>query len=137
MLWPSTEDAWLTQSLDWPFILSVSAGIALAVAICVAALSRRRGPPESATATDEQPDVFPPLNREFAGSRDGAGAGDHDRPFSFGRRPRALWPYPFTTQQYARLLLLRGRWQDGLVSEEGQDPLTPALSQGAQGERES
>jgi hypothetical protein len=111
----------LPQSLDWPFILSVSAGIALTLAFCAAALSRRRRP--QASATDAQPDVFPPLTPrvpEFAGSRDGAGAGDHDRPFSFGRRPHALWPYPFTTQQYARLLLLRGRWQDGLVSEEGE-----------------
>jgi hypothetical protein len=108
----------LPQSLDWPFILSVSAGIALTVALCVAALCRRRRSQES--ATDAQPDAFPPLTPEFTGSRDGAGAGDHDRPFSFGRRPRALWPYPFTTQQFARLLLLRGRWQDGLVSEEGE-----------------
>ena len=42
-----------------------------------------------------------------AGSLDGAGAGDHDIPYCFGRRPRALTPYPFSTLQYARLLVLR------------------------------
>jgi hypothetical protein len=41
-----------------------------------------------------------------------AGAGDHDQPYQFGRRPRADVPYPFNTRQYARLLVLRGRLQD-------------------------
>jgi hypothetical protein len=51
------------------------------------------------------------------GSRDGQGAGDHDQQYCFGRRPRAVSPYPFNTRQYARLLLLRGRLQDGLAGE--------------------
>ena len=43
------------------------------------------------------------------GSLDGEGAGDHDVPFSFGRRPRTAAPYPFSTRQFARLLVLRSR----------------------------
>jgi hypothetical protein len=45
---------------------------------------------------------------------DGDGAGDHDEPYRFGRRPNARWPYPFTERQYARLLILRGRVRDNL-----------------------
>jgi hypothetical protein len=48
----------------------------------------------------------------IVGSLDGLGAADHDQPYRFGRRPRASAPYPFSTRQYARLLLLRGRVQD-------------------------
>ena len=54
-------------------------------------------------------------------SRDGLGAGDHDQPYRFGWKPRASVPYPlvprqsgFNTRQYGRLLVLRGRVQDGL-----------------------
>ncbi len=46
------------------------------------------------------------------GSRDEDGAGDHDQPYRFGWRPRASAPYPFSTRQYARLLILRSRFQD-------------------------
>ena len=46
------------------------------------------------------------------GSLDGDGAADHDQPYRFGFRPRAVAPYPFNTRQYARLLVLRGRIQD-------------------------
>jgi hypothetical protein len=46
------------------------------------------------------------------GSLDGDGAADHDQPYRFGVRPRAVAPYPFNTRQYARLLVLRGRLQD-------------------------
>jgi hypothetical protein len=52
-------------------------------------------------------------NREV-GSLDGQGAGDHDQPYCFGRRPRASAPYPFNPRQYARLLVLRGRLRDEL-----------------------
>jgi hypothetical protein len=48
------------------------------------------------------------------GSLDGDGAGDHDQPYRFGWRPRASVPYPFSTRQYARLLILRSRLQDQL-----------------------
>ncbi|HET6318308.1 MAG TPA: hypothetical protein VFG86_17785 [Chloroflexota bacterium] len=46
-------------------------------------------------------------------SRDGSGAGDHDQPYRFGRKPSANVPYPFNTRQYARLLVLRSRVQAG------------------------
>jgi hypothetical protein len=51
----------------------------------------------------------------IVGSLDGLGAADHDQPYRFGRRPRASAPYPFSTRQYARLLLLRGRVRDQSV----------------------
>jgi hypothetical protein len=47
------------------------------------------------------------------GSLDGLGAGDHDQPYRFGWKPRASVPYPFNTRQFSRLLVLRGRVQDG------------------------
>jgi hypothetical protein len=37
-------------------------------------------------------------------------------PYVFGRRPRAIAPFPFTTRQYARLVVLRGRVQDRLAT---------------------
>jgi hypothetical protein len=43
---------------------------------------------------------------------DGPGAGDHDVPYRFGFRPRAVAPFPFSERQYARLLVLRGRVAD-------------------------
>ena len=48
---------------------------------------------------------------ETAGSKDGDTAADHDEPYRFGRRPNARAPYPFTERQYARLLILRSRFQ--------------------------
>ena len=51
----------------------------------------------------------------LVGSLDGSGAGDHDKPYRWGRRPRASAPFPFTERQYARLLVFRGRVHDGLV----------------------
>jgi hypothetical protein len=46
------------------------------------------------------------------GSKDGSGAGDNDQPYVFGRRPRAIAPWPFTERQYARLLVVRGRFME-------------------------
>jgi hypothetical protein len=40
---------------------------------------------------------------------DGPGAGDHDEPYRFGRRPNARAPFPFSERQYARLLVFRSR----------------------------
>lgn len=42
-------------------------------------------------------------------SLDGIGAGDHDVPYVFGQLPRTVAPFPFSTRQFARLLILRGR----------------------------
>ena len=47
-------------------------------------------------------------------SLDGTGAGDHDQPYRFDRGPRSSATYPFSTRQYARLLVLRSRVQAGL-----------------------
>jgi hypothetical protein len=57
------------------------------------------------------------------GSLDGTGAADHDLAYKFGRKPRAIAPYPFSERQFIRLLVLRGRVQDGLV---GADDLVAA-----------
>jgi len=46
------------------------------------------------------------------GTRDGEGAGDHDQPYRFGRRPCSENPFPFNTRQYVRLLVLRGRLRE-------------------------
>ena len=51
-------------------------------------------------------------------SRDGTGAGDHDQPYRFGRRPRSSATYPFSTRQYARLLVLRSRVRAGQFGAE-------------------
>jgi hypothetical protein len=51
-----------------------------------------------------------------AGSKDGRGAGDNDQPYVFGRRPRARAPWPFTERQYARLLVVRGRFRDAQLT---------------------
>jgi len=40
---------------------------------------------------------------------DGAGAADNDRPYQFGHPSTAVWPYPFSIMQFARLLIVRGR----------------------------
>jgi len=54
------------------------------------------------------------------GSLDGEGAGDHDQPYRFGWRPRTSVPYPFSTRQFARLLVFRSRLQDRLA-QDGRD----------------
>jgi hypothetical protein len=38
---------------------------------------------------------------------------DFDQPYRFGLRPRSTHPFPFTTREYARLLIFRGRIRDG------------------------
>jgi hypothetical protein len=55
----------------------------------------------TSTPRDDAPVPISPL--------DGPGAGDHDEPYRFGRRPRATAPFPFTERQYVRLLILRSR----------------------------
>src|SRR5438874_7427507 len=63
------------------------------------------------STTSDTSEATPPSS----GSKDGRGCADHDQPFTFGRRPRGVAPFPFTTRQYARLLALRGRITDGIV----------------------
>jgi len=46
------------------------------------------------------------------GSHDGGGAADNDQPYTFGRSPRAIAPYPFSTREFARLLVLRSRLRE-------------------------
>ena len=48
-------------------------------------------------------------------SHDGLGAGDHDVAFVFGRPLRAVAPFPFSTREFARLLILRGRLRAELL----------------------
>ena len=60
---------------------------------------------------------------------DRPGAGDHDQPYRFGWRPRASAPYPFNTRQYARLLLLRSRVREGLLTD-GEDDAAWAVGVG-------
>jgi hypothetical protein len=45
------------------------------------------------------------------GTLDGHGAADHDLPYRFGHKPTSAQPFPFSTHQYARLLILRSRIQ--------------------------
>ena len=57
-------------------------------------------------------------NASSTQSLDGVGAGDHDQPYRFGWRPSAGVPFPFNTRQYARLLILRSRYQATEVAGE-------------------
>ena len=57
----------------------------------------------------DQPTTLSLEHPKLSGSLDGRGAGDHDLPYRFGRQPRAVAPYPFSTRQFARLLVLRGK----------------------------
>jgi hypothetical protein len=69
--------------------------------------------------------LFPRIAPE---SLDGRGAGDHDLPYVFGRVPRTLAPFPFSTREYARLLIVRSKVGAGLL---GADDLGPAAYVGA------
>jgi len=48
------------------------------------------------------------------GTCDGSGAGDRDQPFRYCHKPTTLAPFPFSTRQYARLLVLRSRLEGGV-----------------------
>jgi hypothetical protein len=58
----------------------------------------------------------PSLADAQRGSKDGLGCSDCDKPYRFGRRPRAIAPFPFTALQFGHLLALRGRIGDGLTA---------------------
>jgi len=53
-------------------------------------------------------------------SLDATGAADHDVPYVFGRRPSAVTPFPFSTLQFARLLMLRSRIRNALIAGDTQ-----------------
>ena len=55
-------------------------------------------------------------------SLDGSGGGDHDAPYVFGRRPRALAPFPFSTRELARLMVVRSRVQAELCGVDDRIP---------------
>ena len=57
------------------------------------------------------------------GSFDGDGEGDHDEPYRFGWRPRASVTYPFSTRQFARLLIFRSRLKE---RQDRQNDFSPA-----------
>jgi hypothetical protein len=59
-----------------------------------------------------------------SGSKDGSGAADNDQPYTFGRRPRAEAPWPFTERQYAHLLVMRGRLADAPNPADRRAPVT-------------
>ena len=50
-------------------------------------------------------------------------SGEFDLPYRFGWTPRTIAPYPFSTRQFARLLVLRGRVRE---AEFGADDLAAA-----------
>jgi hypothetical protein len=49
---------------------------------------------------------------------EGSQVRDYDEEYRFGRRPRAIAPFPFTTHEYSRLLVLRSRVQSGLFARD-------------------
>jgi hypothetical protein len=104
----------LHQLVDWLSACGVATLAAVTLALVLFRIYQRAG----RSTAFRGPDMIPLPNFNHDGTRDGIGAGDHDRPFRFGGRPRALSPYPFETMQYARLLLLRSRWQDGLINDD-------------------
>ena len=62
-----------------------------------------------------EPQMAPQVGDAFTvGTHDRNGAGDHDLPYRFGRRPTTETPFPFSTWELARLLGLRSRVQAGL-----------------------
>jgi hypothetical protein len=63
-----------------------------------------------------------PIEHFVSESHDGSGAGDHDLPFVFGRKPHAAAPFPFSLRELGRLMVLRSRLQSGLLGEDGYVP---------------
>jgi len=57
-------------------------------------------------------------------SRDGTGSSDHDEPYEFGKRLSSDALSPFTFRQYARLQIMRGRFEktEPAVAPEGARP---------------
>ena len=65
------------------------------------------------------------------GTHDGTGSADNDTPFTY-RRPTARAPFPFSERQFAHLLVLKGRLEDGAYRYDNEHVLTdgdyPAIS---------
>ena len=78
------------------------------------------------TIYSSQPSSSAPLTGY--GTKDGIGSADHDQPYTFGRRPRVVAPFPFHPSQYARLLALRGRIADGLCATDDLIPTDVTLA---------
>ncbi len=53
-----------------------------------------------------------PPESPSTGTKDGTGAADHDQPYRFGWKPRVGVTFPFSERQYARLLVLKSRFQE-------------------------
>jgi len=49
-------------------------------------------------------------------SAEGSRFTTYDEEYRFGRRPRTIAPFPFTTHEFARLLVLRSRVCAGLFA---------------------
>jgi len=62
-------------------------------------------------------------SQESTGSDDGAGQNSYDEEYRFGRIPRVSAPCPFSTHQFARLLVLRSRIQTGAFAADDLAPL--------------
>ena len=108
----------MLQTADVQSTLAIGAAL-VAVALLVWSNCRYWHPLLEESATTRAPRSEP------------IGGGDHDQRFEFGQRPSALHPTPFTTAQYARLLLLRSRWQAGLVSGDGNAACSVGISRSA------
>ena len=52
--------------------------------------------------------------------------------YEFGRLPRVVAHFPFTTREFARLLVLRGRVRDGLI---GVDDWVPSVQSAPESSR--
>ena len=64
------------------------------------------------------------------------GGRSYDERYEFGRLPRAVAHFPFSTREFARLLGLRGRVHDGVVA--GDDwAREPRLREGVQMESQA
>ncbi len=69
-------------------------------------------------ATNLNPTTSAGATAVVGGTKDGLGAADHDAPYRFGCKPSARWTYPFNAEAYCRLLILRGRIQDGEFADD-------------------
>ncbi len=56
-----------------------------------------------------------PITYSYGESKDGTGAADKDKPFSFGRHLSVIDHCPFTEREFARLLILRGKIHDAIA----------------------